>query len=122
MSPTVSVTRLLLVDDHPLVREGLKARLSTLPALEVVGEAGSAEEACSQLALTAPDLVLMDVGMKDVNGIDLTRELLARRPDSRFGGRHEACVFALGVASHHTAAAKRPPRVFQVRGTTRRPA
>jgi len=80
MSPTVSVTRLLLVDDHPLVREGLKARLSTLPALEVVGEAGSAEEACSQLALTAPDLVLMDVGMKDVNGIDLTRELLSRRP------------------------------------------
>ena len=80
MSPTVSVTRLLLVDDHPLVREGLKARLSTLPALEVVGEAGSAEEACTQLALTGPDLVLMDVGMKDVNGIDLTRELLARRP------------------------------------------
>ena len=80
MSPTVSVTRLLLVDDHPLVREGLKARLSTLPALEVVGEAGRAEEACSQLALTAPDLVLMDVGMKDVNGIDLTRELLSRRP------------------------------------------
>jgi len=80
MSPTVSVTRLLLVDDHPLVREGLKARLSTLPALEVVGEAGSAEEACTQLALTGADLVLMDVGMKDVNGIDLTRELLARRP------------------------------------------
>ncbi|RQP24744.1 response regulator transcription factor [Piscinibacter terrae] len=74
-------TRLLLVDDHPLVREGLKARLSTLPSLEVVGEAGDAQEAAEQVAATQPDLVLMDVGMKDVNGIDLTRQLLAERPD-----------------------------------------
>jgi DNA-binding NarL/FixJ family response regulator len=74
-------TRLLLVDDHPLVREGLKARLSTLPSLEVVGEAGDAQEAAQQVAATQPDLVLMDVGMKDVNGIDLTRQLLAERPD-----------------------------------------
>jgi DNA-binding NarL/FixJ family response regulator len=74
-------TRLLLVDDHPLVREGLKARLSTLPSLEVVGEAGDAQEAADQVAATQPDLVLMDVGMKDVNGIDLTRQLLAERPD-----------------------------------------
>lgn len=74
-------TRLLLVDDHPLVREGLKARLSTLPSLEVVGEAGDAQEAAQQVAATQPDLVLMDVGMKDVNGIDLTRQLLTERPD-----------------------------------------
>lgn len=74
-------TKLLIVDDHPLVREGLKARLSTLAAVEVVGEAGDAREAAAQLAATRPDLVLMDVGMKDVNGIELTRRLLAERPD-----------------------------------------
>ncbi len=74
-------TRLLIVDDHPLVREGLKARLSAVPSVEVVGEAGNAQEAATQLAQARPDLVLMDVGMKDVNGIELTRRLLADRPD-----------------------------------------
>jgi DNA-binding NarL/FixJ family response regulator len=73
-------TRLLIVDDHPLVREGLKARLSSLPGIEVVGEAGDAQEASAQVAALRPDLVLMDVGMKDVNGIDLTRQLLAEQP------------------------------------------
>jgi len=75
-----SPVRLLLVDDHPLVREGLKARLSTVATLEVVGEAGDADEAKAQVLATRPDLVLMDVGMKDVNGIDLTRQLLAEHP------------------------------------------
>jgi DNA-binding NarL/FixJ family response regulator len=72
--------RLLIVDDHPLVREGLKARLSGLGTMEVVGEAGGASEASAQVAAKRPDLVLMDVGMKDVNGIDLTRQLLAEQP------------------------------------------
>jgi DNA-binding NarL/FixJ family response regulator len=74
------MTRLLIVDDHPLVREGLKARLGALPEVEVVGEAGDAEEAERQVLLHRPDLVLMDVGMKQVNGIDLTRALLAEHP------------------------------------------
>lgn len=73
-------TRLLIVDDHPLVREGLKARLSSLPGIEVVGEAGDAQQASAQVAALRPDLVLMDVGMKDVNGIDLTRQLLSEQP------------------------------------------
>ena len=74
------MTRLLIVDDHPRVREGLKARLGSVPGLEVVGEAGDAQEASAQVALTHPDLVLMDVGMKDVNGIELTRRLIAEQP------------------------------------------
>src|SRR5258706_169379 len=78
---SMTPTRLLIVDDHPLVREGLKARLSAVPSVEVVGEAGNAQEAATQLAQARPDLVLMDVGMKDVNGIELTRRLLADRPD-----------------------------------------
>lgn len=75
------MTRLLIVDDHPLVREGLKARLGGVPGLEVVGEAGDAVEASAQVAALRPDLVLMDIGMKDVNGIDLTRQLLSERPE-----------------------------------------
>lgn len=80
---TVPTTRVLLVDDHPLVREGLKARLSAVPGIEVVGEAGDATEALAQVEATEPDLVLMDVGMKQTSGIELTPRLLERRPQLR---------------------------------------
>jgi len=73
--------RLLLVDDHPLVRDGLRARLSSLPRYEVVGEAGDAAEAEAQVQAQQPHVVLADVGMKDVNGIDMTARLLAQYPD-----------------------------------------
>jgi DNA-binding NarL/FixJ family response regulator len=73
--------RLLLIDDHPLVRDGLRARLSTVPGFEVVGEAGTAEEAVAQVEALRPTLALMDVGMRDTNGIDLTAQLLADHPD-----------------------------------------
>ena len=69
--------RLLLIDDHPLVRDGLRARLSTVPGFEVVGEAGTADEAVAQVEALRPTLALMDVGMRDTNGIDLTAQLLA---------------------------------------------
>ena len=72
--------RLLLVDDHPLVRDGLRSRLEAVPGFEVVGEAGNADEALERMAALRPRLVLMDVGMKDVNGIDLTAMLLASEP------------------------------------------
>ena len=72
--------RLMLVDDHPLVRDGLKARLASEADIQVVGEAGDAPEAVAALAATTPTLVLMDIGMKDVNGIELTTMLLERAP------------------------------------------
>jgi DNA-binding NarL/FixJ family response regulator len=75
-----SITRLLIVDDHHLVREGLKARLSTVPSLEIVGEAGNAVEALDICRTTPVDLVLMDVGMKEVSGIELTQQLLQQHP------------------------------------------
>ena len=78
--PILPVIRLLLVDDHPLVRDGLRARLEVVPGFEVVGEAGNAAEAQAQMAALRPSLVLMDVGMKDVNGIELTAMLLASEP------------------------------------------
>lgn len=73
--------RLLLVDDHALVRDGLRARLAGEPGIEVVGEAGDAAQTLLAVEQCAPTLVLMDVGMKDVNGIDLTAMLLQRQPD-----------------------------------------
>ena len=70
----------MLVDDHSLVRDGLKARLASEADIEVVGEAGNAPEAIAALAASAPTLVLMDIGMKDINGIELTAMLLQRQP------------------------------------------
>jgi DNA-binding NarL/FixJ family response regulator len=76
-------TRILLVDDHPLVREGLRARLAQTPDIEVVGEAGDAEQAFARVSMLQPDLVLMDVGMKQVNGIELTARLREKHPALR---------------------------------------
>jgi DNA-binding NarL/FixJ family response regulator len=78
-----SVVRLFLVDDHPLVRDGLRARLDPLPGLEIVGEAGSAAEALTLIESLRPDLVLLDVGMKNMNGIELAALLQQRQPAVR---------------------------------------
>ncbi len=79
--------RLLIVDDHPLVRDGLRLRLTSLPGVVSVSEAGNADEAWARMApaapAEAPNLVLMDVGMKDISGIDLTAALLAQHPELR---------------------------------------
>jgi DNA-binding NarL/FixJ family response regulator len=64
--------RILLVDDHPLVRDGLRARLEAMEQFEVVGEAGSAAEALDEAGRSAPDLVLMDINMRGTNGIEAT--------------------------------------------------
>ncbi|PZP28484.1 MAG: DNA-binding response regulator [Roseateles depolymerans] len=79
MSPTTPV-RILIVDDHPMVREGLVARLQAVPRFAVVGEAGGRAEALPLLASAAPDVVLMDVGLKDGSGITLAEEMLQSVP------------------------------------------
>lgn len=83
MLPSPSPVRLMLVDDHPLVRDGLRVRLEAVPGFTVVAEAGDAEAALAEARRAAPDLVLMDIGMKGVNGIEATRRLTAALPALR---------------------------------------
>ncbi|HSR20422.1 MAG TPA: response regulator transcription factor [Anaerolineales bacterium] len=73
-------TRLLLVDDHAVIRSGLKMLLSAEGDVEIVGEAGTAAEAIEIAGRTAPDVILMDIGLPDVSGIDATREIKKRFP------------------------------------------
>lgn len=72
--------RILIVDDHPVFRFGLKALLDTLPDLEVVGEVEEGEAALSAVAQLSPDIILMDVNMPGLNGIEATRRILQADP------------------------------------------
>jgi DNA-binding NarL/FixJ family response regulator len=74
------MSRVLAVDDHPLARAGLEQLVGLLDGIELVGTAASADEAVRLTAERAPDVVLMDLEMPDKDGIQATRELLARRP------------------------------------------
>ena len=73
--------RVLLVDDHEVVRLGLRALLEHNAQFEVVGEAGSAKEAIEQVALTLPDIVLMDIRLPGASGIEACEEITSRFPD-----------------------------------------
>ncbi|WKZ37149.1 MAG: response regulator transcription factor [Anaerolineales bacterium] len=73
--------RLLLVDDHAVVRSGLKMLLGGHSEMEIVGEAGSAAEALAETERIQPDVILMDIGLPDKTGIEATREIKAKFPD-----------------------------------------
>ncbi|HRE27402.1 MAG TPA: response regulator transcription factor [Anaerolineales bacterium] len=73
-------TRLILVDDHAVVRSGLRMLLENEPDLAIVGEAGTAREAFSLIEAARPDVVLMDIGLPDRSGIEATREIKAAHP------------------------------------------
>ena len=72
--------RVLLVDDHPLVRNGLRALLASVPGMMVVGEATSGEEAITQAAELQPDIILMDLHMPILDGVAATRRLKSTHP------------------------------------------
>ncbi|MCB0155129.1 MAG: response regulator transcription factor [Anaerolineae bacterium] len=78
----MTTIRVLVVDDHKLFRDGLSAILMNVPDIEVVGEAGTGREAVSQVETLGPDVVLMDINMPDLNGIEATQQVLALKPDT----------------------------------------
>jgi two-component system, NarL family, response regulator LiaR len=75
--------RVLIVDDHPVVREGLRSYLSTLDDLDVVGDAADGDAAVSSVAELTPDIVLMDLSMPGMDGIEATRRIVERDPDAK---------------------------------------
>jgi DNA-binding NarL/FixJ family response regulator len=72
--------RVLIADDHPLFREGMRGRLDRTPEVMVVGEAASGDEAVEMARTLEPDVILMDIKMPGLNGIEATREILGAIP------------------------------------------
>ena len=73
-------TRLLLVDDHAVVRSGLRMLLGSERDVDIVGEASTAAEALQAVDQSKPDVILMDIGLPDMSGIDATREIKKKFP------------------------------------------
>ena len=75
------MTRILIADDHEVARRGIRALLETHPNWEVCAEASDGREAVELAATTNPDLVLLDIGMPNLNGLEAARQILAATPD-----------------------------------------
>ena len=82
-SRTPTSLRLLVVDDHEIVRQGLVALLDRRPGFQVVGEAGTVADAVSEARRLEPDVVVMDVRLPDGSGVEACREIRAERPATR---------------------------------------
>ena len=76
-------TKILLVDDHEITRNGLSALIEKQPEMEVVGEAENGQDAVGLVEDLAPDVVIMDISMPDLNGIDASRQILALSPSTK---------------------------------------
>jgi DNA-binding NarL/FixJ family response regulator len=74
--------RVLLAEDHPVFRMGMRALLDSLPAAEVVGEASDGEQAVQLAAECQADVVVMDLNMPGVNGVEATRRIVTARPET----------------------------------------
>ena len=75
--------RILIVDDHPVTRDGLRSALALSDEVVVLGEASTGEEAVEQVTKLEPDVVFMDVRMPGIGGIEATRQIRRERPDTR---------------------------------------
>jgi DNA-binding NarL/FixJ family response regulator len=79
----VSVLRILVVDDHEVARKGIRALLENRPGWEVCGEGRDGREAVDLAAKLKPDIVLLDIGMPNLNGLNAARQILAADPQTR---------------------------------------
>jgi DNA-binding NarL/FixJ family response regulator len=73
--------RILIVDDHTLFREGVRAILKAVSDFEIVGEAATGEEAIDKVSTLKPDIILMDIQMPDINGVEATNKILKEHPE-----------------------------------------
>lgn len=112
--------QLLLVDDHPVVRGGLRRLLELEEQISVVGEAGSGEEALEQMDASAADVVMMDIRLPGIDGIETTRRLQAQHPDlkvivlSSFGDEYLAKAVDAGADGYILKTASQPELVHAV--------
>ncbi len=74
-------TKVFIADDHAVVRDGLRALLEAHPDITVVGDASDGRQAVSQVLALNPNVVIMDISMPEVNGIDATRQILEHNPE-----------------------------------------
>jgi DNA-binding NarL/FixJ family response regulator len=79
----VETISIMIVEDHPLFRQGLRHVLETEPDLSVVGEVGNGEEAIAMAASLHPEVILMDINLPKLNGLQATREITAAQDDAR---------------------------------------
>ena len=76
--------RILIVDDHPVVREGISAMLQHKPDFKIVGEASNGREAIEKARKLEPDVVLMDLRMPEIDGVEAITRIKAEKPDIKF--------------------------------------
>lgn len=96
MTSTCACATVLLVDDHAVVREGYRRLLERSPDIRIVGEAGTAADAYREFCSSAPDVVVMDLSLPDVSGIEATRRILSRDAHARIlvFSIHDEAVYA----------------------------
>ena len=99
--------KVVLVDDHKIIRDGLRAILDDQPGIQVVGEAADGHEAIAVVRTTCPDVVVMDVSMRGLNGIDATRRIVDELPTSKVIGlsmnadrRYVLAMLSAGAAGY----------------------
>jgi len=78
-----SAIRVLVADDHPVIRKGIRAMLEIVPDIEVVGEAVNGREAVTKVKKLQPDVILMDLVMPEMDGIEAIRRIKAHQPEAR---------------------------------------
>jgi len=114
--------RILIADDHSLVRDGIRAILQSVPEFEVVDEAWDGLDAIEKIQAKSPDIVLMDIGMARLNGLDAARRLRKESPNTRvvilsMHSNEEYVLQALraGVAGYLLKDAKKQELIFALR-------